>query len=187
MAPADTTAAPTGVIHDIGYQRYTGPRLGRRQVFGALYLHGVRTVFGLGRSAKAKIFPWLVVSVVTVVAAGVTAVRSQIGEVERICDTLVAIDGGRLLRADRVSAMTTATDVLAVEVSEGTEELAARLAALDLPVTRDGRLLLVPLADDATYDQILGAVAELDLPLHRLDQRRHRVAELFATRELTHA
>ncbi|MCZ7435489.1 ABC transporter permease [Micromonospora sp. WMMC241] len=71
----------TGVIHDIGYQRYTGPRLGRRQVFGALYGHGVRTVFGLGRSAKAKIFPWLVVAVVTVVAAGVTAVRSQIGEV----------------------------------------------------------------------------------------------------------
>ena len=66
-----------------------------------------------------------------------------LGEVERICDTLVAIDGGRLLRADRISAMTSATDVLAVEVSEGTDELAARLAALDLPVTRDGRMLLV--------------------------------------------
>ncbi|MGK5742736.1 ABC transporter permease [Micromonospora sp. URMC 103] len=72
---------PTGVIHDIGYQRYTGPRLGRRHVFGALYLHGLRTAFGLGRSAKAKIFPWLVVAIVTVVAAGVTAVRSQLGEV----------------------------------------------------------------------------------------------------------
>ncbi|RKN44479.1 ABC transporter permease [Micromonospora endolithica] len=72
---------PTGVIHDIGYQRYTGPRLGRRHVFGALYLHGLRTVFGLGRSAKAKIFPWLVLGIVTLVAAGVTAVRSQIGEV----------------------------------------------------------------------------------------------------------
>ncbi|MGC4887661.1 MULTISPECIES: ABC transporter permease [unclassified Micromonospora] len=71
----------TGVIHDIGYQRYTGPRLGRRQVFGALYGHGLRTVFGLGRSAKAKIFPWLVVAVVTVVAAGLTAVRSQLGQV----------------------------------------------------------------------------------------------------------
>ncbi|MGC4894060.1 ABC transporter permease [Micromonospora sp. DT31] len=70
----------TGVIHDIGYQRYTGPRLGRRQVFGALYAHGVRTVFGFGRSAKAKIFPWLVVAVVTVVAAGLTAVRSQTGQ-----------------------------------------------------------------------------------------------------------
>ncbi|RZU78083.1 MULTISPECIES: ABC transporter permease [Micromonospora] len=72
---------PTGVIHDIGYQRYTGPRLGRRHVFGALYLHGLRTVFGLGRTAKAKIFPWLVVGIVTLVAAGITAVRSQIGEV----------------------------------------------------------------------------------------------------------
>ncbi len=57
-----------------------------------------------------------------------------LGEVERICDSLVAIDGGRLLRADNVSAMTTRADVLAVEVSEGTDELAARLAALGLPV-----------------------------------------------------
>ncbi|WP_428963623.1 ABC transporter permease [Micromonospora fluostatini] len=72
---------PTGVIHDIGYQRYTGPRLGRRHVFGALYLHGLRTAFGLGRSAKAKIFPWLVVGVVAIAAAGITAVRTQIGEV----------------------------------------------------------------------------------------------------------
>lgn len=109
-----------------------------------------------------------------------------LGEVERICHTLVAIDGGRLLRADRIDAMTSATDVLAVEVSEGTEELAARLATLRLPVRREGRLLLVELADDDTYDQILGAVAELDLPLHRLDQRRHRVAELFAPREPSH-
>ncbi|SCF10020.1 ABC-2 type transport system permease protein [Micromonospora haikouensis] len=71
---------PTGVIHDIGYQRYTGPRLGRRAVFGALYLHGLRTAFGLGRSAKAKIFPWLVVGIVTAVAAALTAIRAQIGE-----------------------------------------------------------------------------------------------------------
>ena len=42
-----------------------------------------------------------------------------LGEVERICDSLIAIDGGRLLRADRISAMTEASDVLAVEVSRG--------------------------------------------------------------------
>ncbi|WP_018216943.1 ABC transporter permease [Salinispora vitiensis] len=71
----------TGVIHDIGYQRYSGPRLGRGPVFAALYLHGLRTVFGFGRSAKAKIFPWLVVGIVIVVAAVVAAVRSQIGQV----------------------------------------------------------------------------------------------------------
>ncbi|RIV38573.1 ABC transporter permease [Micromonospora radicis] len=72
---------PTGVIHDIGYQRYTGPRLGRRPVFGALYLHGVRTAFGLGRSAKAKIFPWLVVGIVLMVAVAATAMRAQFGQV----------------------------------------------------------------------------------------------------------
>ena len=75
------TTTPGGVIHDIGYQRYDGPRLGRRYVVGSLYLHGLRTAFGLGRSAKAKIFPWLIVGIVTVVAAVLTAVRAQFGEV----------------------------------------------------------------------------------------------------------
>ncbi len=106
-----------------------------------------------------------------------------LGQVERICDSLIAIEAGHLLRADRISAMTEASDVLAVEVSEGTDELAAALTALGMPVIAEGRLLLVPLESDDAYDRILRVVADLDLPLHRLDQRRHRVAELFATRE----
>jgi ABC-2 type transport system ATP-binding protein len=110
-----------------------------------------------------------------------------LGEVERICDWLVAIDAGRLLRADRVAAMTVQRDVLAIEVDEGTDQLAAGLGELGLPVRREGRLLLVPLESDETYDVILGVVAALDLPLHRLDQRRHRVAELFADQEVLDA
>jgi ABC-2 type transport system permease protein len=70
----------TGVIHDIGYQRYRGVRLGRGKVFRALYVHGFRTAFGLGRSAKAKIFPWFIIGVVSLVAIIVTAVKAQIGE-----------------------------------------------------------------------------------------------------------
>jgi ABC-2 type transport system permease protein len=69
-----------GVIHDIGYQRYDGPRLGRGYAARSLYTHGVRTAFGLGRSAKAKIFPWAVVGIVGLVAAVVTAIRAQVGE-----------------------------------------------------------------------------------------------------------
>ena len=65
------------VIHDIGYQRYTGPRLGRAAVFSAIYVHGLRAAYGLGRSAKAKIFPWLVVGIVTLVAVILAAVRAQ--------------------------------------------------------------------------------------------------------------
>jgi ABC-2 type transport system permease protein len=70
---------PTGVIHDIGYQRYDGPRLGRGYIAGSLYVHGLRTAFGLGRSAKAKIFPWLIVGITGLVAAVLVAVRAQTG------------------------------------------------------------------------------------------------------------
>jgi ABC-2 type transport system ATP-binding protein len=105
-----------------------------------------------------------------------------LGEVERICESLIAIDGGRLLRADRIDTMTQRREVLVVEVDEGTEQLAGRLAQTGLAVHRTGRELLVPLASDETYDQIMTAVAALDLPLHRLDQRRHGIAELFADR-----
>jgi ABC-2 type transport system ATP-binding protein len=102
-----------------------------------------------------------------------------LGEVERICDALIAIDGGRLLRADRVDAMTTRQDVLAVEVDDGTDLLVEELTQRGMTVSRDGRLLLVPLVSDETYDAIMRAVADLELPLHRLEQRRHHVAELF--------
>jgi ABC-2 type transport system permease protein len=74
-------SSPAGVIHDIGYQRYRGERLGRRDVFLALYTQGVRTVFGLGRNFKAKIFPWLVAAVVAIVGVVVMAIRAQTGEV----------------------------------------------------------------------------------------------------------
>ncbi|GAA4689126.1 ABC transporter permease [Phytohabitans rumicis] len=68
------------VIHDIGYQRYEGPRLGRRYVFGSLYVHGLRTAFGLGRSAKAKIFPWFVLGVVFLTGLVLAAIRAQVGD-----------------------------------------------------------------------------------------------------------
>ncbi|GLY01062.1 MULTISPECIES: ABC transporter permease [Actinoplanes] len=71
----------TGVIHDIGYQRYAGERLGRLAALNALYVHGLRASFGLGRSAKAKIFPWLVAGIMLLVAVILAAVRSQLKQV----------------------------------------------------------------------------------------------------------
>ena len=53
-------AAGTGVIHDLGYQHYDGPRLGRAAIIRALYWHSLRSAFGVGRGAKAKIVPILV-------------------------------------------------------------------------------------------------------------------------------
>jgi len=60
-AAAARTAPPagTGVIHDLGYQHYDGPRLGRAAIIRALYWHSLRSAFGIGRGAKAKIVPFL--------------------------------------------------------------------------------------------------------------------------------
>ena len=115
-----------------------------------------------------------------------------LGEIERICTSLVAIDAGRLLRSATLSAMTEHNDLLVVEVDEDADRLAAALAAAGLDVRRDNRVLTVRLGEDdgPVYDVIRDAVADLDLRLHRLERQRHQVADLFRdlpTAEVTHA
>ncbi|HVQ90817.1 MAG TPA: hypothetical protein VMU51_07250, partial [Mycobacteriales bacterium] len=80
VRPAGRT--PGGVIHDIGYQRYTGPRLGRSRVVLALFGHSLRTAYGLGRTAKAKVFPGILVVLGVAIAVVAVAIRTQTGEVE---------------------------------------------------------------------------------------------------------
>ncbi len=46
-----------GSIYDLGYRRYEGRRLGRREAVLSLYVHGLRAAFGLGRRTRSKIFP----------------------------------------------------------------------------------------------------------------------------------
>lgn len=106
-----------------------------------------------------------------------------LGEIERICTSLVAIDAGRLLRSASLSSMTRQRDLLMVEVDEDNDGLAARLRAAGVEVLPQERGLLVQLTGEETYDLIRDAIADLDLSLHRLEQRRHQVADLF--RELS--
>lgn len=67
--PPDLLAgSATGSIYDLGYRRYEGPRLGRRHAVRALVGHGLRAVFGLGRSGRAKIAPLSLSALVTLPA-----------------------------------------------------------------------------------------------------------------------
>jgi ABC-2 type transport system ATP-binding protein len=102
-----------------------------------------------------------------------------LGEIEQICDHLVAIDGGRLLRADSVSSITQASQVLLVEVDDGLAELMAELTRQGLKPAGYQRGLLVEVDDMKTYDLIRDAIADLGLPLTRMVRRRHRIEELF--------
>jgi ABC-2 type transport system ATP-binding protein len=102
-----------------------------------------------------------------------------LGEIERICTSLVAIDAGRLLRSATLDSMTQARDLLMVEVDEDAEPLVRALSAQGLEVRADKRVLYVRISDDEVYDRIRDAVADLDLSLHRVERQRHQVADLF--------
>lgn len=58
----------TGTVFDIGYQRYTGTREGRRRSRAAVFKDGIRTALGLGRGARAKILPWFFISTLSAIA-----------------------------------------------------------------------------------------------------------------------
>jgi len=102
-----------------------------------------------------------------------------LGEIERICDRLVAIEAGHLLRADTMDSFTRVSQTLLIEVEDGTAALARELARRGLRVQPYQRALLVPIVDERTYDAVRDSVAALGLPLSRLEQRRHQVEEIF--------
>jgi len=102
-----------------------------------------------------------------------------LGEIERICDGLVAIEAGRLLRADTMDSFTRASQTLLIEVDDGVDALRAELARRGLRARPYQRALLVPIGGDDTYDAVRDAIAALGLPLSRLEQRRHQVEEIF--------
>ncbi|MEP6778399.1 MAG: ABC transporter ATP-binding protein [Gemmatimonadaceae bacterium] len=112
-----------------------------------------------------------------------------LGELERICDGVVVLDEGRLLRADLVGAMTSVTLTLVVEVDGDAEPMLEQLASRGLSVTRDFANVLVQLpdgADDAvmraTCDSIRDAAVQLDVGLLRIERRRGHLEDLFQTR-----
>src|SRR5690606_8376971 len=102
-----------------------------------------------------------------------------LGELERICDHVIVIDGGRLLRSSAITEFTQATETVAVEVDEGADALAGRLAELGQTATPHGRTLLVKVSGPETYDAVRDATADLGLCLIRLEQRRGRIEDVF--------
>ena len=77
-APGESAA---GSIYDLGYQHYTGIRLGRRAAFLALYTDSLRACFGLGRPGRAKIVPVGLLVMALVPAVIAVAVEALLGGV----------------------------------------------------------------------------------------------------------
>jgi ABC-2 type transport system permease protein len=84
------TPSPTGVIHDLGYRGYDGPRLGRRSIVTALAWHSFRSAFGFGRGAKAKILPVIAIVVLCLPAVVNAYAMSQGGARHIEYDTYIS-------------------------------------------------------------------------------------------------
>ena len=73
------TGGPTGAIHDIGYRHYDGPRLGPSYIQRSLYIDTFRGAFGLGRSARSKVMPFLLLAVMVLPAVTIGIVTGYFG------------------------------------------------------------------------------------------------------------
>ncbi|WP_446664882.1 hypothetical protein [Flexivirga sp. B27] len=69
-----------GVIHDIGYRPFTGRRQGTGAVAWSLYLTSLRHCFGIGRSGKSKVMPWLMAAVILIPALVLAGLLLQLNK-----------------------------------------------------------------------------------------------------------
>jgi len=57
-----------GAVYDRGYRPYDGPRRGRGGTVAALFVASIRRALGIRRSWRQKVFPWVLLAIVTVPA-----------------------------------------------------------------------------------------------------------------------
>jgi len=102
-----------------------------------------------------------------------------LSEIERVCEYLVVIEGGRLVQSDSLAAFTRRTSVLTVEVDGAVAGLATMLRARGYELREGVHTLDATLGDDALFDAIRDGAAELGLGLIRVEQRRQQLEDLF--------
>lgn len=75
-----------GVIHDLGYRHYDGPRLGRGYIRRSLFLESARGSYGLGRAARSKVMPMLLLAAICLPAV-IIAVVAAVTNADRLPGT----------------------------------------------------------------------------------------------------
>jgi ABC-2 type transport system ATP-binding protein len=101
------------------------------------------------------------------------------GDVERVCDAVVVLDAGRVLRTGAVSGFTEETETLEVELVEGAADVADALRRRGLSVRLDGSHLTIERAVGSDYDALRDAIVETNALLYRLAPARHSLADVF--------
>jgi ABC-2 type transport system ATP-binding protein len=99
-------------------------------------------------------------------------------EVERICDAVVIVEGGEVVRAGTLADLRRGPEGLLVEVDERADELAAILSQRGFDVTVEGDVLLIG-GEDAVHDAVRDGVANLGIGLRRLGTRGRTLEDVY--------
>ena len=107
-----------------------------------------------------------------------------LGEVQQVCDFLVAIDAGHLLRAAPLAEFVQETELLVVEIVGEPEPFLHRLLERGLPAHMGaGGSILIKLGASEPFDLVRDTAAEMGVGLMRMARRRDRLEDLFHVSE----
>jgi ABC-2 type transport system ATP-binding protein len=100
-------------------------------------------------------------------------------DVERTCDRIIVLQGGRLVHAGEVEHFTKDTETVFIEVDTNRDRMVAALQKRGIVVIADGNGLTIEGPDESVYDHVRDALVEAEAPLRRLAPHRHALTELF--------
>jgi len=100
-------------------------------------------------------------------------------DVERTCDRIVVLQGGKLIESGEVTQFTEETETVFIEVDERREELVEVLLSKGVEVVPDGNGIYVEGTGESLYDNVRDALVEAEAPLRRMGPRRRALTELF--------
>lgn len=106
-----------------------------------------------------------------------------LSEIERVCEHLVLVEGGRLVRSDTLSTFTGRTGTVTVEVDGEIGGLAAYLRERGFEPSHGSHELELDVGDDAAFDAIRDGAASLGLGLVRVERGRRHIEDLFRDEE----
>jgi ABC-2 type transport system ATP-binding protein len=100
-------------------------------------------------------------------------------EVERICDSVVIVEGGEVVRAGTLAGLRSGPEGLVVEVDERVGELVSLLESRGVEVTEDDGRVVVGAGSLDAHDAVRDAVAELGVGLRRLESRGRTLEDVY--------
>jgi ABC-2 type transport system ATP-binding protein len=99
-------------------------------------------------------------------------------DVERTCDRIIVLHGGRVAQTGEVGHFTKETETVFIEVDTNRDALVQALQKRGVVVTGNGAGITV-IGTEAVYDQVRDALVEAQAPLRRMAPQRRALTELF--------